>query len=285
MKSLIIINFLIVILWGCKNGTITEPPKKELNTNAIQTEKKYKDPGVVKNGLIAYWPLDNDAFDYSGNLYGGQINGNMFFKKGINGNCIEFDGIKDFINFSKEQSPFPISTYTIIFWINTPGMDTLKIRYASRDILELRYDTKNIYSPSNIWLYNEYNPNASQFEPYGVYEAFRYSIGDIIVGEGIRHNNWTMFMMGLSYDIDSIRPYCITSFNEGGSYSIHNHTDAITDSLIGKIYGGAEFFIGGSISDGMLKYRFKGMIDEVRVYNRILTRNEVYTIYHYYAGY
>lgn len=73
----------------------------------------------ITNGLVAYYPLNKDAKDYSGNGYHGTVTGAVLTGGGFDGKgAYSFDGVDDKIT-STQTVPFNLTVFTVSFWIST----------------------------------------------------------------------------------------------------------------------------------------------------------------------
>jgi hypothetical protein len=71
----------------------------------------------IATGLVAYWPLNTDGSDASGNGHGGILGGGPAFLSGASckvGGCIVCDGIDDVISFTTITTG---TTFTITAWV------------------------------------------------------------------------------------------------------------------------------------------------------------------------
>ena len=93
---------------GCKcsvwiiedtNGNLVTPSKFSVEPNGI-VRANISEVGIT-NGLVAYYPLNKDAKDYSGNGYHGTVNGAVLTGGGFDGTgAYRFDGVDDDIAIS-----------------------------------------------------------------------------------------------------------------------------------------------------------------------------------------
>ena len=85
---------------------------------------------VISNGLVAYYPLAGTAGDASGNNYSGTMEGNPTFatdRKGATGGCIHFDGATQRIRVA-HTAIFNSLPMSMAFWVKfegTPNPDAL----------------------------------------------------------------------------------------------------------------------------------------------------------------
>jgi hypothetical protein len=276
-------GLLLVITAGCKDGEIT----------ALDRFSQ-KDPVVVTNGLIMYLPFENDIRDHGESRYQGISHGAPKFVEGIAGTCIEFDGVNDYIEFPSEQSPFPISTLTIVLWIDSRGSDEMTIKNYKRHILKFTPSSKDTFSPPSIYVGNYYDP----YPPLPNDDNVVATEITLLDGSGSFSNSslepfdkkWGMYSTVVSYDFpNSPRPCAIGGWpyqeqSINGDITGCSWCNCYNSKATGSIIGGKLFLIGGEMNEGLKLYRYKGRIDEIRVYNRILTEQELLTIYQHYRA-
>jgi hypothetical protein len=89
-----------------------------LNAVMYMLPLKPVDPGT--DNLIAYYPLDGDVLDASGNGLDGTIMGDPNFVEGIAGMALQFDGVDDYVDFGNDPL-FDLtgSEVTLSLWVNT----------------------------------------------------------------------------------------------------------------------------------------------------------------------
>ena len=155
MKKILFILILLVFVVGCTEKPVacTEeakicsdgssvgriPPDCEfaecpefvdeslVNTNIAEeelvieeTDEVVEENDIEKDpNLIAHWKFDSDVKD-SANNYHGTIMGNAAFREGKFGKALYFDGVDDYVDFSKEVSDKlgSFNQGTIAFWFN-----------------------------------------------------------------------------------------------------------------------------------------------------------------------
>ena len=79
--------------------------------------------GTVDEGLVAYWPMDGNAEDASGNGNDGTVSGATLVedRNGNTNSAYYFDGVNDMINIGNNVKPaFPIS---VSVWFKDGDID------------------------------------------------------------------------------------------------------------------------------------------------------------------
>jgi hypothetical protein len=77
------------------------------------------DPG--SDGLVAYYALDNDANDASGNSNHGTLSGDPLWVEGFLGSALEFDGVDDHVDCGNDPSLDITGPITIGAWVYPTG--------------------------------------------------------------------------------------------------------------------------------------------------------------------
>ena len=201
---------------------------------------------LITEGLVSYWPLNNDTLDYWGNNNG--TNNGATPTTGKVGNARSFDGSENDINVANSPS---ISDYSggvsICLWFNTNSVDVAQSQFgqngpgflnfwmsAGVGSTNLRFETNTSQSfNSNLAIY----PGTWYFA-CGIYDT---SISDNrakLYLNGILDNQ-----ANLTFDTSRTSPISI------GGYDATN-------------------------------YPFNGLIDEVQIFNRSLSASEVSQLYY-----
>ena len=203
----------------------------------------------INDGLVAYYPFSGDASDASGNGHDGTVYGATLTtdKNGNNNSAYNFDGVDDYIDLT--ITPYPSSTVSFWVFLNSVGVQYfLELGALSAKI------RNRVAIDASGYLGHAYNDDAG---------------------------NW--YPVTSSYQLQPNQWYFITSIIESGNQKLYLNGNLLLsntysgtpsldvyDSYIGKNYGTNEY-----VTDGI--------IDEVRIYNRSLTDQEVYNLYVLYA--
>ncbi|NJE31488.1 hypothetical protein E3E38_10580 [Thermococcus sp. 18S1] len=204
----------------------------------------------LSRGLVAYYSFDHgDARDESGNGHDGEIYGNSKCVDGVIGKAFEFDG-DSYIKVPHSNNLAP-PCYTVNVWFNPT--ETAISGESGDEIISKGYDKLYYqiqwgggYSTDDneveFWLENEYDE-----------DVYIYS-------NPIELNKWHMATMS----------YCngVLSAYIDGNLIESKHIDIIPYNSGENLY----------IATGDSGY-FKGLIDEVRIYNRALSEKEIRALY------
>lgn len=202
------------------------------------------------NGLVAYYPFNIDANDSSGNNHNGTVNGGANLVTGKSGNAYEFDGLNDYIDIGNIDFT---KNYTFSMWIYLTAYPDGSVW---RGILTKHDETKNENEINFRFITNSeaqfYDKNPSEFISYNTSEFI--PLNQWVYITGIRNNS------ELSLYFNGIK----------------RKTATVTSSTISSATSSTK--IGAQISSQYQGY-FAGKIDELKIWNRTLSDQEI--IYEY----
>jgi steroid delta-isomerase-like uncharacterized protein len=205
------------------------------------------DPGI--DGLVAYYALDGDASDHSGNGLNGTVMGDPQWIDGIMGGAVELDGDGDYIDCGNDASldiPGPIS---LSLWIRPDADDPEENGTETAPLAK----AMNGMSPPWSWQVR-YGWNSPQ-----PYMAFTFNTSPrawAYVGQNLEQGEW--HHIACSHDGETLTAYLNGAATE--STPMGAITSSSTPLLIGSD-GWGDDWIGG--------------IDEVKVFNRALSPGEI----------
>ena len=204
----------------------------------------------VDDGIVAYWAFNETAgetaTDSSGNGHDGTLEGDpKWTKDGYFGGALEFDQDGDEVNVPYHADLNP-ETFTICAWANVePGSANHRAVVSSRaDFPQRGYI---FYAePGNTWQF-WIGAGANHWKP--------------VQGPAVNLGEWDHL---------------------AGTYTDKNHKFYVNGEFIGEenfeidVNPNEEFLIGaGGNERPTHTYLFKGIIDEVRLYNRVLDADEI----------
>lgn len=250
-----IIIFLPVAMIGC--GGMQGKIKAEVPNIYIES--------VIDKNLVAYWNFDEGEGNTLHDLSENRNNGTIYGAKWVNGRYgkgLKFDGVNDYVEIpanSKLSFDASIQSYTIEMWFNIakftnsrgdlhlikdrqPGTNQSQ-SYGIGAILSSEKNYKKL--SANIW-YKPTNTNYAVVSDYALLSDEWYYVANVIKANQ-RHE---IYINGKLQGFTSIEGVGNTKGNNGG----------IT---IGS----------GYYPSGM--QHFNGIIDEVRIYNRVLSPEEI----------
>ena len=208
---------------------------------------------VPDNNCLGLWHFNNGNGDIAINASGNGSNGTIHganWTEGVMGKALEFDGEDDYVDINRINSNFSVpSEGTLIAWIYRTFENSIDHKAS---IISL-----NMNGDNNIYL---------QYEHDNDYWYFKYKAGGTLKviqldPNIIPKNTWTCLSMSWSENNNELKAY-INGIKEGptennlGTWS----GGSLTSSEIGAL-GGNDVF--------------KGIIDEVAIYNRSLPAWEI----------
>jgi hypothetical protein len=214
--------------------------------------------GSINDGLIAYYPFNGNALDRSGNTNNGVVNGATLSEDifGHPKSAYLFNGTGNYISLLPSANFKGLNNYSISLWVKPT-----EIVYNSGEMI--------------------------------------YSLGSNVLGpvQGLTYqSNTTLFAGSYNVGTNPIQSYsrsCCFNTNSW-VYVVVTRSDThinlyINGSLISPQpesatngqsadYGTVSAAILGGRSSLDYQYFFKGIIDEVRIYNRALSSDEILTL-------
>ncbi len=217
------------------------------------------------NGLVAHYKFENSVADSSGYDRNGTIFGNPTYVEGFNGKALSFDGINDYVRIFNSDD-LVLQSFSISAWVRWEGDPDLEGSWAI---------ISNWYG-------------GSYFQHYGL------RMGTI--APGIPYNHAVLFyddgsewdwVYGYKEELSDGKWHLITGVLQAGEYAkvyFDNHLVGIDlTSIPNQINPTGDLFIArDGYGDGLASNpcdRWHGSIDEIRIYNRVLTGDEITDIY------
>jgi hypothetical protein len=204
----------------------------------------------LNTGLVAHWSFDGNTLDSSVNHLDGLGYGTVTYVSGIAGQAIKFDGTSTYIN-AGNSSLFDVNKHSIVAWINPSDI-------------------------SNNMIIGKVNP--FEYETIGLSLNKKYLMTwfatDMEVNHGLKSsktittNQW--YQVAETYDGKYVYFYIngVLNGKKPRTGVIRTNTN---DLAIGRH--------GGDADQGEDSLFFNGLIDEVSIYNRALTADEIASLY------
>ena len=214
----------------------------------------------ITTGLVAYYPFNGNANDESGNGNNGTINGATLTtnRNGNANSAYSFNGTSDNIRINNATSlNNPSVSVSGWFYTNNNATDTFS---GAKSIIGKYWDNpSNCNSNYNSYIFCLAKQNNNSTVCLGT--SF-YSGNAFYYNQPINTGTWYHF----TFVHDSI---------SGGKIYINGQLVA-SNTISGLICNGINpIYIGADISNGNLFRFFNGKIDDIRIYNRSLTQNEI----------
>ncbi len=203
----------------------------------------------VENGLVARYALDGDVQDDGPNGYNGRLVGNPTYRRGMIGDALNFDGIDDGVQFLGVPSATFNASFSASWFMQVSDLQRYSLLSKRADCTISNYLDVRLASTS---------PELIGFEL-----SRTLQIAATVARAEATDGPW--IHVAIVRDATSARVY--VDGRAGASVNVGTlNFSAVTTALA----FGLSPCVG---SDGTRAYR--GMLDEVRVYNRALTAAEV----------
>jgi len=206
----------------------------------------------VTEGLIAYYPLDNNTLDYSGYNRHGTANG-AIPSKGVKGGGYYFDGANDTISFGIGSDFFPLTQFSISIWFSSDG--TTPVTGTCPGIIGFTYGFRVLFNGSTGQL------------SYRIFKA----VGSEQIDQSTTQNYF-----------DSLWHHVVATCNGSDMKlyidGVYQSQGDVSDFWDGSTsWPASTWCIGRDLNNEYLFFR--GCLDELRIYDRELTQKEVSILY------
>jgi hypothetical protein len=205
----------------------------------------------LTNGLVAYYPFDGNANDASGNGNNGTVYGSAIAwvadRFGVTNQAAAFDGVDNYIDLASLDSfaPTTSQSMTVSFWAKTGiAADVISKYYnldpAQSDFLVFFDQTDGLIKATGIGT-------------------------DEVSATWSTNNVWSQFAVVLKSGPSNTMIFQNGQLLVSGTVT-YNSILASPDFVIGRVMGPIPGFLNGVVND-------------IRIYNRALSSNEVQQLY------
>lgn len=219
---------------------------------------------VPTNGLVGYWPFNGNANDESGNGNNGSVNGATLTtdRFGNSNSAYNFDGISNNVNLPLQQNG--VTAYTVSAWFKTSiGGPVLSGRGSSNQV-GLSLGVHNIGTGGNV------DNGKSYFRADGPFTSVGKKTSNTYID-----NQWHQIVGVYNGAIGTIVPSQFSIYID--NILVAQIDDAISSSSA-PINNGTNLLIGSHqvFPNGG---KFNGLLDDVGIWNRALTEQEIANLY------
>ncbi|WP_353573137.1 LamG-like jellyroll fold domain-containing protein [Candidatus Albibeggiatoa sp. nov. BB20] len=214
--------------------------------------------GTLCNGLLAAYTLENNANDVSGNGYDGTQHGSLNYVGGINGQAVSFDAnSNNYISVAHDRALNFTGSYSFVFWVNhnnTEGDNNFET------LISKGRDCDDSYI---------FDHNGQRFVaglPTGTCTK--------IAIQTVTTNNEWHFVTGVM-DTDTT-PYKMKYYLDTQLIATKNVANATVSNTYPLLFGRHYRHADGS---GGYEYPATAKLDELLIYNRALTAEEIQQLY------
>jgi hypothetical protein len=211
-------------------------------------------PSNLQQGLVGYWPFCGNANDESGNGNDGTVNGATLTEDrfGNASKAYAFDGVDDFIQASVSELPLSNSERTLSIWVNyssipNPGEGYYILSYGSYIPFSFEGNSMGIANNTPIitWRYSGYGTQGTYIDTQTEIDL----------------NSW----------------YNLTGVIENGVVKLYVNGILISEAdASGWNTILTDLFIGRLVSEDDFAH---GSLDDIGIWNRALTPEEVQELY------
>ena len=210
---------------------------------------------IPSNGLVAEWTFDGNANDTSGNANNGTVNGATLTtdRFGNANSAYSFDGVDDHIVVPEDNSLDFSNDLTITAWIksnNTSGARAIVTKWND-----------NTGEWSYIFKDHNFNDRLRMTLSSGAWPGF----ADLPSTSSIPLGQWTF--VATTYDSSILKLY----------FNGVEDADLPVSGTINN--SNTELLIGGTFSLGIIRELFDGVLDNIRMYNRVLSNSELQELF------
>jgi len=219
---------------------------------------------VPSNGLVGYWPFNGNANDESGNGNNGTVNGATLTtdRNGNANKAYSFDGVDDYIFIVNSLLAASETSFSISIWVN-PNIFFNNYSELMCDRGTLTYAHKYRISIAD---------NGATSQPATFYCLMGDGLGETHCYDTtyLNLNLWSHYIVVFNSVLGEMR-----------TYKNGNLTDVNPSSGVGSGYPNqtTPTYIGKSISPAGFDYGFHGLIDDIGIWNRALTQQEITALY------
>lgn len=214
----------------------------------------------INNGLVGYWSFDegtgSTAHDDSGNGNDGMINGATWIE-GVLGKALDFDGNSDYVSFSSSVLDTP--PFSVCAWVKPNTVNPSKNRYIIAN-------GGHSLDKSGLYL--------ALAENYTHHLFYQYQFG----GTKINGDHGVAYKQATSTGWTFLCGTWDGSLNEN-NFRLYINGNRVSGVRIFPVTGGPSYHLRIGQPVGTSNYYWDGLIDEVRIYNRVLSENEILDLY------
>lgn len=240
----------------------------------------------LKLGLVAYYPFDGNTNDYSeyenhATNYGAELTTDRFGNENL---AYDFDGLTNYMQLSKDIDASDGLTFA--FWINSRG----QVEGENNGVVIGKYDMANqrsfIIGSYGFGTDNSTNKIKATYYKYNYTSSYRDNV----------HSDWILNTLPDGYNPSFYSFYSPTELIlDSWNFAVVNVTSQeiqvwingtltvikereyqfYANDSIEPIYIGNNLSLGGGDNNHL-----NGKLDDLRIYNRPLTEDEIQALYH-----
>jgi len=230
----------------------------------------------INDGLVAYYPFDGNASDKSGNENNGIEHGEIEYVEGIIDRAIFFDGATGYIQVQDSDTLDTDHVMSISLWIKPISYSNSGSKIISKWYSAPWSGCSNC--GNGDWLVGL---STSENEQNDIY----FSVANFPEGSDLSDS------IGTTSKPISINRWSQLSFVfDNGKLILYINGEYVTEKISTVDYTSLSEYTYDDIFIGQFwnhsnNYNFHGLIDDLRLYNKSLTTNEISSLYHMHNAY
>jgi hypothetical protein len=214
------------------------------------------------SGLVGWWPGDGNAHDIIGTNNGVLLGGASATNAGFNGSAFQFDGTNASVRFP-DSPVFHPTNLTIEAWVNFSSLDSSGFGApAGEQYMVFKQNSR----PDNFEGFYLGKTRVSSNDKF----TFQVSSA---TGQPAEIDSATNIVIGTWYHVAGVRGSNYTQLYVNGKLQGQISVTFTQD------YGSLPLYFGTSGQTNLWDRRLAGMLDEVSLYNRALSSNEIAAAY------
>jgi hypothetical protein len=227
--------------------------KTGITESTIQAEDYTISKANLNDGLVALWKFEDNTLDSAGS-HDGVLYGGGSYITGISGTGILFDGTDDYVDIPADPC-FGLNKLTIAAWVYFPGS-------VPADWGVILVHSAMEEDHYGLW----WNSDSNKFHFRATFVGIQEDCKDY--DTIISPDTWCLVAGTFNHDTDEFICY------------LNDSVDSTMVSPAEPLLSDSGIHIGMGINDG--NELFQGIIDEVHIYNRVLSETEIAELYHLY---
>jgi len=215
---------------------------------------------VPTNGLVGYWPFNGNANDQSGNGNNGTVNGATltFDRYGNANNAYDFDGNNTHINVPLQQNLQGNKTFSC--WIKLP------LNFINPYCNFITAKNQSLTLPNDYLSVNGNNPSYISSNTVGYFYDGKTGLSSSF---NVNDNLWHNIILTHNYNLQEAKLY-IDGIFINSIISTNFSINSLVDRLV---------FGGDLNSDVSANAALFGQLDDIGIWNRALTQQEITNMY------
>lgn len=235
------------------------------NCQSEWSEVRTFSPKLPKEGLIAWFPLNGDAIDASGNNHTGVINGGVSLvsnRYNKANSAFLFNGTTGYIEITSLNN-LPYKPITYSFWVNVPSYFPSSAGHKFKSIIGRQFTGCQFCG--TIGLFADQNILSGSKDNTFLYWMGQASTPDIPNNALVPQlNTWI---------------HLVFTQTANGNFQFFTNGILTHSGNLSNIQNENIAFRIGASGTGSPIYLWDGRIDDVRIYSRVITNDEIAALY------